>query len=604
MNRAFDLQNQGTEPQMNADSISKRLGESSLDKTDSLPILAIIFAATVAMLPIFILGFPKVEDAGKHYRWTSEFNAALRDGALYPRWFPTANHNMGSPLPIYYPPVPFYIAAAFNLLTGNMLVAISLGCWLALALSGLTMYAFSRLSLARTLSLVAAVMYMFIPYHILDLYQGAALSEFWCFVWVPLLFYQIYRVCDESGWRSACWLAPTYALLLQTHVPSLYLTSMMLLVFSVSLTRDWRKLRRVAAALLLGVGISAIFILPVIFERKYIQIGRVLERCNYHDYFLFEHVGEALNTTFNPSHEPDYSLQTDLAAMGLLLLLALISLTYWQYRAEVIQSNDLKASSRLALLRATFTVTAVSLFLSTRLSTSLWKITPGLPFLLFPFRWLVIASAGVAMLTAATIHLLMRKVKRRAFYIIAVALAVICNLTVSALAVMRAPRKSEALERRLASKEAPEYRPVWWDDNFHREFDQTPVVTISGDAIVQATKDEGIKQSYNVTAGAESTLQFRPLYFPGWIARVDGQEAQVQSGSRGNIQLSIGPGEHTLSLSFEDTWPRRAGKTISGFCVLALILMLYLTRRATPRRRKQAVSYLRPPAMKASKVDK
>jgi hypothetical protein len=573
----------------------------SLDKSDSLPILAIIFAATVAMLPIFTLSFPKVEDAGKHYRWTSEFNAALRDGVPYPRWFPDANHNMGSPLPIYYPPLPFYVAAAFNLLTGNMLVAISLSCWLALMLSGLTMYAFSRLSLARTVSLVAVVMYMFIPYHILDLYQGAALAEFWCFAWIPLLFYLIYRVCDEGGWRSACWLALTYALLLQTNVPSLYLTSLMLPVFSVSLTRDWRRLIRVAAALLLGAGLSAIFILPVIFERKYIQIGRVLERSNYLDYFLFEHLGEAFNTTFNPSRESDYTLQTDLAAMGLLLLLVLISLAYYQYRAAGIESNGLKASSRSALMRATFTVTAVSLFMSTRLSAPLWKIVPGLPFLQFPFRWMVIGSAGVAMLTAATIHLLMRNAKRRAFYTLAVALAVIFNFTVSALAIMHAPRDAEALERRLKRRESPEYRPVWWDENYHSEFDQTPVVIISGDAIVQATKDEGIEQSYNVTAGAESTLEFRPLYFPGWIARVDGQPVQVQSSSRGNIQLSIRPGEHSLSLSFEDTWPRRIGKTISGFCILALILMLYLTHRATPRRRKQAGSAVRPPVIKASK---
>jgi uncharacterized membrane protein len=552
------------------------------------------------MLPVFILGFPMVEDAGKHYRWTSDFNAALRDGALYPRWFPTTNHNMGSPLPIYYPPVPFYVAAAFNLVTGNMLVAISLSCWLALMLSGLTMYAFSRLSLSRAVSLVAAVMYMFIPYHILDLYSGAALSEFWCFVWVPLLFYLIYRVCDESGWRSDCWLALTYALLLQTHVPSLYLTSMMLPVFSVSLTRDWRKLMRVAAALLLGAGISAIFIVPVIFERKYIRIGRVLERCDYHDYFLFEHLGDAFNTIFNPSREPDYSLQTDLAAIGLLLLLALVAFTHWQFRAAVNQSNGLKASSRPTLMRATFAVTAVSLFLSLRLSTPLWKVVPGLPFLLFPFRWLVIASAGIAMLTAATIHLLMRKSKRRAFYTVAIVLAVMFNITISALAVMRAPRDADGLERRLRRRETPEYRPVWWDDDYHDEFDQTPVVTISGDAIVQATEDEGIEQSYNVTAGAESTLQFRPLYFPGWIARVDGQPVQVQSSSRGNIQIIIRPGEHSLTLSFEDTWPRRAGKMISGFCILALILMLYLTHRATPRRRKQAGPHLRPPAMKAS----
>jgi uncharacterized membrane protein len=556
--------------------------------SDLSPLAAIITVATFAILPILTLGFPKVGDAIKHYRWTSEFNAALRDGALYPRWFPDANREMGSPLPIYYPPVPFYVAAAFNVLCGNMLLAISLSCWLALVLAGAGMYAFARLSLTRPASLVASVLYMLIPYHILDLYTGAALSEFWCFAWIPLLFYHIYRICDEGRWRSACWLALIYALLLQTHVPSLYLTSMMLAVFSIMLTRDRRRLMQVAIALLLGAGLSAIFIVPVLFERKYIQIGRVLERCNYHDYFLFEHLGDAFKTIFHPTGEDDYSLQTDLAAMGLLLLLALIALMYWESRVAIKQGEGLKPTSRPALMRATFTVTAISLFMSTRLSAPLWKLIPGMPFLLFPFRWLMIASAGATMLAAATIGLLQVNVKRRAFYAVALALVVIFNLTVSAVAILRAPRKPDTLQRGLARRETPEYHPVWWDGKSAGDFDQTPVVLLSGDAKVQATSDEGIRQSYNVTAAAESTLKFRPLYFPGWVARVDGQTVQTQPDNEGHIQLTISPGEHSLSLSFEDTWPRKAGKTMSAISMLVLILMLYLTRRATPLSREKA----------------
>ena len=554
--------------------------------SELLPAILIVIAATAALLPIFIAGFPKVGDAIKHYRWSSEFTAALQDGALYPRWFPNADHRMGSPLPIYYPPVPFYVAAAFNVITGNLLAAISLSCWLALTLSGLTMYAFSRLSLSRAPGVAAAIAYMLIPYHILDLYAGAALSEFWCFVWVPLLFYFIHRACGKSGWRSACWLALTYALLLQTHVPSLYLTSLMLPAFAVLLTRDWRKLMRVAVALFLGAGLSAIFIVPVLFERKYIQIDRVLLRCDYRQYFLFEHLGEAFKSILHPGGEPDYSLQADLAAVGLLLLLVLVSLTLWQSGAAGGQDDALISTPRRALVRATFTVTAISLFMSTRLSAPLYKIVPGLPFLLFPFRWLVITSAGTAMLTAAALRLSRRNVKWPSVFAAAFALLVIFNLAVSALAIARAPRKPDTLERRLSRREAPEYHPVWWGGESDSRFDQAPVVILSGNAEVQAIKPEGIKQSYIVTVGTESTLKFRPLYFPGWVARADGQPVEVRPGSEGNIELSMGPGEHSLTLSFEDTWPRKAGKTISALCVMALLLMLYSTRRATPRRER------------------
>ena len=177
-------------------------------------------------------------------------------------------------MPIYYPPLPFYVATAINAVTGNMLTALSLSCWLALALSGLTMYGFGRSSLSRPMSLLAAALYMLIPYHILDLYQGSALSEFWCFAWLPLIFYFTFRICEEPGLRATAGLTLSYALLLQTHVLGAFLISLALLVFALLLTRDVRRLIRVAGSMAFGAGISAVFIVPVLFERKYIHIER------------------------------------------------------------------------------------------------------------------------------------------------------------------------------------------------------------------------------------------------------------------------------------------------------------------------------------------
>src|SRR6185503_6317486 len=194
--------------------------------------------AVIVTLPLFISGFPIGSDAAKHYRWSTEFTKSLSDGALYPRWFPEANRGGGSPMPLYYPPLPFYIAAAFNLITGDMLTAISLACCLALALSGLTMYGFSRLTLTRPMSLMAAVLYMLIPYHILDLYQGAALSEFWSFAWIPLIFYFTYRTSEQPTLRAVSGLTLSYVLLLQTHVVSAFLISLTLPIFALLLTRD------------------------------------------------------------------------------------------------------------------------------------------------------------------------------------------------------------------------------------------------------------------------------------------------------------------------------------------------------------------------------
>src|SRR5437870_5370866 len=85
---------------------------------DFLPYAGIVLLAAVVMLPVFVKGFPAGFDAVRHYRWTSQFIDAIRDGAFYPRWLPAANDGQGSPVPLYYPPLPFYVAAALSLVAG------------------------------------------------------------------------------------------------------------------------------------------------------------------------------------------------------------------------------------------------------------------------------------------------------------------------------------------------------------------------------------------------------------------------------------------------------------------------------------------------------
>jgi len=54
-----------------------------------------------------------------------------------------------------------------------------------------------------------------------------------------------------------------------------------------------------------------------------------------------------------------------------------------------------------------------------------------------------------------------------------------------------------------------------------------------------------------------------------WIA-----EERIAPGPEGNIQLHVEPGEHTLTMSFEDTWPRTVGKIVSAASFLIFLGVL------------------------------
>src|SRR5215472_16297551 len=152
---------------------------ASLARKDRIACIIIVVVAILAMIPVFKRGFPAGDDAGVHYRWATQFNEALGEkDVFYPRWLPSANNNRGNPTMLFYPPLPFYVTSFFSLFTSDTLKALSLASLLALALSGLAMYALCRPMLPTALSLLAALLYLLAPYHLYDLCIGSALSEF------------------------------------------------------------------------------------------------------------------------------------------------------------------------------------------------------------------------------------------------------------------------------------------------------------------------------------------------------------------------------------------------------------------------------------------
>jgi len=551
-------------------------------KRHLIPCAGIVILATVIAAPVFLRGFPAGFDAVRHYRWTSQFIDALRDGALYPRWLPAANDGQGSPVPLYYPPLPFYVAAAFSLVAANTLQAIALSCWLALALSGLAMYAFGRSMVSDGMSFIAAALYMTAPYHLTDLYQGTTVSEFWAFVWVPLIFLGARRVSVGTGLQGVSFLAICYALLIMTHVPVIFLTSFILPIYTILLTRNPRNLLRIMGSLGLGVGIAAMFLIPVLLEIGYIKL---FFKFDYKDYFLFEHVRSALTSNRFPAESSlfSYSLDLDVVGLGLLALFCLSSFLVWSYwRARASETGWLRSVLQIWI------VTAFSILMTTRLTDPIWRITPGLSYLFFPYRFLIVASVGTSLLAVLAGWAALRNGGLRTLKIGALAIVILLNLAISVLAIWRAPLSSDGFAEGLGRRDTREYRPRWWDGQLRREW-QTAAVVESGDAQVHAIDEWGIERSYATNAGVESVITLRALYFPGWIARVDGQKREIAPNQDGYVQIRVEPGEHNLTLRFEDTWPRILGNIVSAVSFLILLLLCYL---AWAREHKPEVGYL------------
>jgi len=593
------IEKEGSTSNNERDSVPGRRREgirALLGHRDLLACLIILAVTALVFIPIYVRGFPAGTDAGFHFRWVNQFSEAWREpGVFYPRWLGSANNGQGSPVMLYYPPVTIFTAAALKILVGDTLRALALSCWLGLAASGLAMYVFSRSLWSGWPALFAALLYLCAPYHLFDLYQGSAVAEFWSFAWLPLVLDAVYRIARGSSWRAVAYLGVSYALLLLTHVPISFAITLILPVYVLLLTRQIRQLVQIAIGFGLGLALSAIFFLPVMFERDCVRIDRFM--FGYENFFLFQHLGPAYEAKlFMPDlssyrysetlkeNSYLYLLQTDQVAMGLVLLFLAVSIVI------LLRRRFGRSPLRSRMIRATLVLAALSLLMTTRLSAAIWRVVPQLPYMQFPFRFLVISTAAICLLAGAAASTLVPPSRMRTITAGILGSAVVFNLVLSGFSVARAPIEPAAFDTNIPRRERPEYRPIWWNGKLRSE-EQLPAFVISGgEASAGAIDDQGIKQNYVVDASTETEIKFRTLYFPGWTARVDGKLTEIGPSEEGSIKVRVEPGEHSLTLRFEDTPPRTAGKLISAAGLLILMGMLYATSNVWIRKRSRLAS--------------
>ena len=556
-------------------------GRRPFMRRDLVMIVIIVVIATLLMLPIFLTGFPSGADIRHHYRWSFYFYEALQEGSIYPRWLGGVNRGYGSPVMFYYAPLQFYVVSAFRFLVRDPLLAIAFSCWLGLALSGSTMYIFVSSLLSRRSALVASVVYMTSPFMFFDLYRVNALSELWTFVWIPLVLDAIRRIAQGEGWRAGAYLGVGYGLLLLTHVPIPFIITLMLPVYALVLTRDRRRLIQMLGGIVLGLGVSAVFLVSVLFETKHVRIDQALEQ-RYTQAFLFEDL-DAITGIFGLADYPSiagYTREANLVVLPIALLFVVAASIVWIER-KFVDRLVLNASIALCV------VASISLFMTTRLSKPLWDNIHRLQYLQSPVRWLVVVSCATSVLAAVAVTALTSTQKaRRIMYLASLLIVFAFNLAVSAHVSTQERASREGLENKRAHQDVPEYLPLWWDGNFHKEFDDSSVLVARGAAEVSTLDDQGSKRSYQVSAPNEATLTFRSVYFPGWVARIDDKKVEIGRSDQGLIQVTVPAGEHNVALTFEQTWRHIKAGIISAASVLILVAILYFSNLASPRNGK------------------
>ena len=219
------------------------------------PFLAIVGTSLLLSIPLIRFGLPYGMDALEHLSWYRCFAQQLWSGELYPRWLLGMNGGLGSPDFFVYGPLPYYVAAAFRLLThgpGHESAELGVSLWLALVISGVAAYIWLKDLVGGVWApAIGALIYMAVPYRIkTDMYTRIALPELWALAWLPLLMYFTSRAVRQRTRSALTGFAIAYALLLLTHLFTALMFSPVPLLYAGFLSAPRTRVRAVAELVL------------------------------------------------------------------------------------------------------------------------------------------------------------------------------------------------------------------------------------------------------------------------------------------------------------------------------------------------------------------
>lgn len=366
------------------------------------PVWLLLLMSIPAWFPLLSPAyFLQAHDAPHSLFYVVEFSQTLRDGYLWPRWSPDFAFGYGYPLFNFYAPLAIYAAAVLHLLGLGIVQAVKLIYILATVGAGLTMYLFARRLFGAKAGLLAALVYMYAPFHLLENYVRSAFAEYVSLMVLPFILWAFTELIASPSPRRLGLAGLSYGLLALVHHTTFFTFTPFLMLYILVLLagkaggnwRQWLSLGGLnLAAGGLGVALAAIYLLPALFEQQYIQVEQWTGGSySFAQHFVFP--AQLLSPFWGygyagPGTQDDMAFQIGLVPFALLMVAVILL-------PGIGRQVPHRSSALIFILAA-----LLSIWMMLPGAQWLWEAIPLAALIQFPWRLLIITTLSLSLVSA------------------------------------------------------------------------------------------------------------------------------------------------------------------------------------------------------------
>ncbi|NLE65585.1 MAG: hypothetical protein GX606_06690, partial [Elusimicrobia bacterium] len=197
------------------------------------------------------------------------------------RWLPDIFFGYGYPILNYYSLFFFYVGAGLSFFLGNPVLGLNLALVLVHLASGMGMFWLTSRMWGRASGIIAAIVYLYAPFHLYEIYYRGACAEFTAYLFLPLLILAVREVAltGSARWGAGVVLSLT-GLILSHNIMAAVGTSIALIYGCFVIIFATRERQRsflvLGASFVLAIGLTAFFWMPIVFEHSYVMLSRLV----------------------------------------------------------------------------------------------------------------------------------------------------------------------------------------------------------------------------------------------------------------------------------------------------------------------------------------
>lgn len=511
-----------------------------------IPIIICVAISIPVVLPYLYKGyFPSHDGEWAVVRLADMFRE-LKDAQFPPRYSGYLNFGYGYPLFNFAYPGPYYLAMIFKILRFGFVDSIKLVFALSVFVSSIGMYLLSQnIWKSRIAGIVSAVLYIYFPYRMIDLYVRGSIGESVALAIIPFVFLSFFKIVESQN--TILWIAAgsiSFAAFVLSHniMTVLFLIPLGIFVLYLIFKKP-QLILKLVSPFILGFLISSFFSVPALLEKGNIMLSKIpiADRALYFVkpyQLIFSSWGYGTPTDAkNP-----FTYQIGLSQIVVFFLV--IFVLAYQYMKTRKKFKD--QSSAAAIF---FFITLGLTMLLFRFSEIFWKL-PLLSEINYP--WTILAPVGF-LISLLSGFLTVQNIYLKSTSIVLSIISIILILPFARPQYFVNRGDNFYLTSEATTTSSNELMPLWVK-KIPLQRPEKKIQIVQGKGEISQIGSNFKRVSFKTFFNQNSTVRINTIYYPGWSAFVDGEKTPIlYKNSFGVMDIPVRAGQHTVLLKFAET---------------------------------------------------